>query len=151
MARYHIINDHNIQPCDDDDCGRHHVHVFTEHDLAARDNSHYDAGYNDGYNTGKQHAANTGYAAVEQYLARNRDKLVAAGAAGRDAAAGRIRNRQDLSEAMTWVRWEEEFSDGDSAEGSGIDLTCAVVWTLSLVGALAFWTTVGMFAWKLLT
>ena len=146
MARYHIINDHNIQPCNDDDCIRHHVHVFSEHDLAARDNANYDAGHRAANTHHADHAANTGYAAIDAYLAGNRDRLVATGTAGNGVPRGRIRDRKDLSETLTWARWEDEFAP---QERKGIDVTCAVVWTSLLLTGLAFWTAVSTFAWRL--
>lgn len=57
----------------------------------------------------------------------------------------------DRTEELTWTRWEDEFDSGVDEAESGGWLAVAIAWSLTLVVGLAFWTAVGVIAWKLLT
>jgi len=154
MARYHIINDHNVARCDDHNCERYHVNILTNDDLTARDNDNYDAGYSAGYKHSDQqarHAANVGWPAIDAHLAKHGWGDDHHGTARRFAGRGRYGYSTPGASAVTWARWEDEFDGGGNEAESGIDPVAAIVWSLTLVVGLAFWTAVGVIAWNLAT
>lgn len=165
-----VIHDHEYVRCADNDCGRNHIYIHTDDDLAARDDSNFDAGFDAGYGAGYHaarqprgsghyesytgHAAHVGHPAIDAHLAqlaRNRQRDDVDGSARQRAAARWGRRDVDRTEELTWTRWEDEFDSGVDEAESGGWLAVAIAWSLTLVVGLAFWTAVGVIAWKLLT
>lgn len=165
MARYHIINDHNISPCSDDDCARHHVNVYTDDELAARDNANYDAGYEHARNAATyraptysaEHAANVGWPAIDAYLA---DHWASDGGVHSVARGPHPANRSGSHPAgpsfMTWARWEEQFAGGpgtDMSSGSYAERIGSGIgggWRWTALASLVLWAGVAALAWTLM-